>query len=370
MCASKSKATSLVKGSCASLVKSSSKASQASSDSSHLASAAVKALWSGTGDGTYVQMMKTKLESHPDYKESDEIIRLDAARDLISEERLYSHFSHLIEGVLVEVVTEATKYDNSELAHSLERKREKEAQQIRYDHLAKLNIRVLLRNIDLSSQVPGTVRLSKVFGMEYGDKHAGILIGNVLLEWGTESVIIPKISAEGVFQFEGSLEEDGKYYEQIAKRRPQLDDRLKTHQEELTHLFFTAEKSKDNIRKIIKIIVKYNKRCYYSLAYRNCQHFVKEVLSVIGIDPAKFIPEDEMYLKHYIKGDKLTVPNSFKSHEDIDSYITKHNLPKLSIHDLKHLNTVYEHFHDKNGRCTYPSCQLRNVTTMLSSKQS
>lgn len=356
----------------ASLVKNSSKVSQSSSDLCHYASAKAEASLLGSGESSYAIMMKKKLKSHPNFKGRGENELMDTANKLISEEELYSYFNHLIEG-LQDALAEMARFDNSSLTHSLEREKEKQAQQIRFDRLTDLKLEIFVRNTEKGdfSRFSITTPLATMFCMDYGDKHAAILVGDVILEWGRTNVIIPRRVTDddiSLFPFKGEIMKSGECFHQIAKRRPQLTDPLETYDEEKENLTLACAKKNEIIMKIIEVIVKYNSTLYYNLAERNCQNFVKDVQKSIGIEHATFTPEDQEYLELFMR-----VPKSFKSHEDIDSYImkieTRNELSKLGLQGLQHLMKAYNQHHGKKHNCTYPTCQFPKLTTAFSLKQ-
>lgn len=345
-------------------------ASQSVSEAAHHTSAAVKT-WMSEEKNSYVIQMKTKLKSHPDFKDSGENELLSAAKKLIFEEELYCDFSHLIQGEPLLVFDELAEFrKKKEYVSKEEREAAKDREQKRFDRLAKLKLTVCLRDIgkgDASVHKDRTViSIANFLSMEYSGKHAAILVDDVLLEWNNGNVIIPRrVTKNDTFMFEGHV------HETIADHRPQLHEEPKTPEDEGDILCYTLALKMELIKKIIAVVVEYNSLYYYNMVARNCQHFVQAVLEAAKIGGTKFSTENEEYLKLFRKG-KMRVPQSFKNHEDIDNFILKSEeksgLKSLNEHELNWLVKAYKTHHGERD-CAEATCQFDAVIANLVSRE-
>ena len=79
--------------------------------------------------------------------------------------------------------------------------------------------------------------------MEYGGRHAAILVDDVLLEWTTDDlVVLRRVGANDLFTFEGCVQKaSGEYFNDMISRRPTLEEDLKSFQEEGDILCKTLE---------------------------------------------------------------------------------------------------------------------------------
>lgn len=126
------------------------------------------------------------------------------------------------------------------------------------------------------------------------------------------------------------------------------------------------------IKKIITVVVEYNSAYYYNMVARNCQHFVQAVLQAAKIGGTKFSTENEEYLQLFREG-KMRVPQSFKNHEDIDSFVMKskdkNGMKSLNEQELSWLVKAYKTHHG-DGECAEATCQFDAVIANLFSRQS
>lgn len=352
-------------------------ASQAVSDSAHHTSAVVKS-WMGDEKNSYLIQMKKKLKSHPDYKNSGKNELDSMARSLVLEEELFSYFSHLIHDEQGGVILEGTRFQNMDYStlNTEEREAAKEREQERFDRIAKLTLTVCLCDIgegEASIHKDKTViSIANFLSMEYSGKHASIIVDNVLLEWNTGNIVVPRtVSNDDTFTFEGDVHGSGDYFNRIADLRPRIDERVKPFEEEGEILCHTLARKEEHIRKIIAVVAQYNSAFYYNMVSRNCQDFVKAVLQAVNVKGKVFSPENEDYLQLSREG-KMRVPQVFKSHEDIDSFViktdSKNGLKSLNETELSWLVKAYETHHGEEP-CTEPTCQFDAVTANLVSRQ-
>lgn len=359
-------------------VKSTCAASQAVGDSAHHSSAVVQS-WVSDEKNSYVIQTKKKLKSHKHYKDSGGNQLTSDAKKLISVDELYCEFSHLVQDEQGGVIMEATKFQGNMRYHNdQEREAAKEREQKRFDRLTKLKLTVCLRDIGegaASLRKDRTIiSIANFFSMEYSGKHASILVEDVLLEWDSGNVIFPRrVSDEDKFMFEGDIRETGEYFNRIADQRPQLHDEPKPFEDEGDILCNSLALKIELIKKIVAVVVEYNSAYYYNTASRNCQDFVRAVLKAAKIEGKKFSSENEDYLQLLREG-KMRVPQSFKNHEEIDSFVMRsrdkngRGLSSLNDQELSWLQRAYKTHHGV-AACVHETCQLDAVIATLVSRQ-
>ena len=208
--------------------------------------------------------------------------------------------------------------------------------------------------------------------MEYSGKHAAILINDILLEWGRESLIIPQtVDENDEFIFKGDVKKTGRYFTELAHSRPKTDDELVLFEDEIRVLGKAVEIKTRIIKKVIDIIIEFNSQCYYNSVCRNCQHFVKKIITDAAmIDEPKFLQDHEEYL-HALREGKIRVPHSFTHHEDVDAYVMKKRsnkeLEKLTKEDLGVLIRAYDTHHSGKD-CKETGCQHNDLLRLLADK--
>jgi hypothetical protein len=113
--------------------------------------------------------------------------------------------------------------------------------------------------------------------------------------------------------------------------------------------------SSNKLNIIAQKCVYWNKNFYYNPLYRNCQHFIDEILEALGL---KFHPEGEFekFLNRIVKyaDDRfLFQEREFLSRQDLDQYADQ-NWDKMNVWDKRLLlcysnmmNNMYEHKHDE-----------------------
>ena len=348
---------------------------QAFSDAAHHASAKLESKF--TKEDSFVILVKKKLKHLNENKDMKENELHDTALRLIDEDKLFCYFSHLVdlEGPATEGV-----YDDlmkEELVTTMELSAAKERQIIRHKQVAKLRLTVCLRPLKQFSGEASiskenkVLRIANLMNMEYGGRHAAILVDDVLLEWDDTSLVMPRrVDANDIFTFEGDVKESGEYFREMMSGNAAFEGSLKPFEEENKILCKTAELKKKLLMKIITIIAKYNKIFYYNSVSRNCQTFVNDVLKAVQIKGSKFCEEDEKYLRQARKG-RVRINNlsSYKTHADLDGYVSKFieskDFDKLTEEELKCFMSRYQDFHGGQD-CAEPSCKCSAVEKKIS----
>ena len=303
---------------------------------------------------------------------SDEELR-ELANNLTDFNDIFRRFSHLLQPVVDKAIDEAlidyravfTNTDEVEMS----RRRAKHDLALVFHLPVKLFLSRLNQPIPLYS-IAG--KISKFF-LEYGALHAGLVVGNIRIEWGQESIIdaqpeeeIPGDDFVGTVDGRqghlghAAIEIHQKF--SLAHRQRRTDDKIKL-------IIDTAEKKKEVLSNLVRVIVHYNLNRRYDLFTCNCQHFVRDALAALGIkEPPRFSGQLNNYLEHLKQG-KVKVPEDFKNHATLDAYVerrlqaepgtlTQHDMEYLLLHYYRiHLNSMPKDDDAEEWRCSVPSCK-------------
>ena len=147
----------------------------------------------------------------------------------------------------------------------------------------------------------------------------------------------------------------------LADREHRFDDKIKL-------IIDTAEKKKEVLSKLVRVITSYNLEKKYDLFTCNCQHFVRDALAALGIEePPRFSGQLKHHLERLKQG-KVEVPEDFKNHDTLDAYVgeqlkaepralNQHDMEYLLLHYYRiHLNSMPEEETD-DWKCSVPTCK-------------
>ena len=345
------------------IVYSSSAASNASKESSKASSAAREAKRTSQ-DQTFVQVQR-KLRKMDEFKSLSGDELNDKVKEITNVEDIQFMFSHLIEHKLAEEVEclledKAVPIDHGNTEELLAAKHQEKN---RYVQVASIPLKIQVSDLEALPSV--FCSLGNFLCTDYGAKHVALIVGDVLLEWGRESLVIPRIVEQG----QEALPDNDFEVQDITKhlphnikadkKAPLHDSPLKTAEEELDYLFERASEKKPIFEELAKVIARYNTRYYYNAVSRNCQGFVRDALKALGIEykPPTRIPSEHMLEMQQKK--RKGIPSSFARHEDLDAFIMEQNqqwFEDLDSDSLEFLQLAYFNFHGDIA-CHIPTCQ-------------
>ena len=362
-----------------SVVRKGSESSQNVSDISYRISATLQhGFGSSTDPPAFIQVMN-KLKKTGMFKDSQVNELRTKAEEISTKEGLEITFSHLMEDSLEDARREAEKEvtlsinSNNPLEHEMAKNREA----MLYSKVADFKVTISLSKVDVEYGRDMLCGAARFFKDEFyfGANHANITIGNIVLEWGRESLVIPRHCSEtspfAIFSGTVNIQES-EYAIKAANTRPKTNEPLKTLSEQYNLFFESAAQKKAIFTNLIELIMKYNTRYYYNIICRNCQSFVKDVLHTLGLEAPKFTKRLEDYLKQ-LKAEKTIVPDSFRTHGDVDAYVmnlqSKGELDRLPMADLEYLfNCAYLTHH--NGQpCDIQGCKAKVIEGLLQARQ-
>jgi hypothetical protein len=281
---------------------------------------------------------------------SIEVQKKDLAVALIDARKLWVYFSGMVLDDAYEAVVEGVSEGEMDFTHSREVSRAVGRSESRFNDICDLPLKLVLIPLHRGRKVANV--FASLLEMRFGPMHAALQVGNVVLEWNDSSLVTPHLCAYEDQVMEVNVQPHSKWVEYTAQHRPQMQRAAQTldfsEQIELTYKI-TSQK-KVLIDALIQLIIKYNKGYYYNLFDRNCQHFVLDALKVLEVDIPEQLPGGlGEYYKALVKGKTPSVPDEFKTHSDLDRYVTckvaEKAIDGMPQHDLEFLLALYFRFH-------------------------
>ena len=323
-----------------------------------------------------IRAILEKLRYHAEYAQRSEEELREIAYNLTDFESMFRRFHHLLGPVVDKAIDEALIDYRAVFTHSQEIEmahRRAKHELARVFHLpVKLFLSRLRQTIPMYS-IAGKV---SNFFLEYGALHAGLVVGNVRIEWGQESIVearpeddipsdefVATVDSKGELG-QGATETCKKF--SLANRERRTDDKIKL-------IINTAEKKKEILSNLVQVITSYNLERKYDLFTCNCQHFVRDALAALGInEPPRFSGQLRDYLEHLKQG-RIEVPENFQNHATLDAYVEQqlraapgtldqHDMEYLLLHYYRlHLNSMPENDDIDEWECDVPTCKYEHL---------
>ncbi|RGB27616.1 hypothetical protein C1646_718143 [Rhizophagus diaphanus] len=205
---------------------------------------------------------------------------------------------------------------------------------------------------------------NSLFKNKYGMFHVGLEINGIILEWGTGDagphLIYPRFNTDRLYEKIAHIRVS--YYSQEFNNlttftRNNLSNIILDVMKK--YLFFDPKIGvvpSKKLQIIAQKCVSWNKDFYYNPLYRNCQHFIDEILEALDL---KFNPESEfeMFLDRIVKytDDRfLFQEKEFFSRQDLDQFADQNWVKISNVWDKRLLlcysdmmNNMYENNHDE-----------------------
>lgn len=306
------------------------------------------------------------------------------AMDLSNETRMkLKYFGHLLQ-----CTEEAVEEVRRERGHHRGGIRNTQEQQSCMRSIHNEAHRVKAVEVKLAFRTLSTPRWQRVAQLihkyvknfEYGAFHAAIIIGDTVLEWNDSSLVIPRQFTETEWAFWSSV-----HVQDTESTTTMLGNPVPVRvSDQVTNEHFECIVQKiDDIRKekellieaLVDTAVRYNTKLHYDVLSNNCQHFVRDCLSVIGIPGDVKYPFEgklkelaDLLLKD---GAQNTVSNDFATHEELSSYV-KSNLEEMTQADMEYCICLYHLFHafkEEEGECLDEMCQETNLAGAIERKK-
>lgn len=321
----------------------------------------------------YLQGVVEKLRNHEDYKtKSDEELR-QTARQLTDVNELRAEFSHLTDLLFEQYAEEIADEAELEPSHP---KEQQQAQVRAVKRLRPPTVKLYL--FELRRPVSRFLsRFSKLFSLKYGALHAAIQIEDIVLQWGTSSLVIPErydpadpVFVTGVNHSTEAARVATNLQTQVCTTVGKMD-----YNAQIDLQFDLAVSIEEMIENIKKVIVKYNKFRYYNVIACNCQSFVDDVMKAIGVKnvPQNLTGKLKDYFTQLTMEKSKGIPSEFPTHESLDDYVKTQDITRLTQHDKEYLLCLYFQFHleamktDKDAaeECKVFGCLMDDVELSL-----
>ena len=330
--------------------------------------------------GALVVLDKLKKHHHFKANKVREQDLIQQAENLSDPEYIRCQFSYLLESINKIVVRTGLEDPDQDLT-SLEtehiRKRD-------VDHLANamnIPVKLVLRKLH-HTRPPLANKLSQLIRCEYGPLHSTLQVGEITIEWGNDSLVIPSMQAHLPGDLETQAPKQSLWHHQTQQLTEALDvaERRRDHTEKFNIMFTSMSEKAQLIDRLVDVIIYYNCEKTYSLFKCNCQHFTRDALSALGYkDTIRFSGKMDTYFKQ-LKSGKLTVPEEYSTHENLDEYV-RHHMEGLSLPDMEYLLCQYfkhhlpsmEKFKGReldDWRCEVEGCQSEVLDSIVKDRSS
>lgn len=316
-----------------------------------------------------------KVKNHHELRHLTEGQQAVRAAQLTNHDEILCQFSYLLDTgskLIMDETRNGYDDDDRDLLQTME---VREAHQQAKQDMARachLPVKLILSHLR-RGRPPFAHTWSSLFGFQFGPLHAALQVGEVLIEWGRESLIVPKfepILPGREIQF--NVHGQGEWREAVGQFVLEMSmadyaPQRRTEQKVDALCRSVAEKAQ-LIANLVEVIVTYNREYKYDLFNRNCQHFVRDAMAALGIKGA---PQLSGKLSEYYERlkDGKTKMLEFQEHENVDKYVMD-NFDQLSQHDMEFLLCQYfqHHYNEmskaadiEEWKCSLPTCQSQRL---------
>ena len=297
--------------------------------------------------------VEKKLRKIKKYKGADGSELQVKAEEITNPELILHSFSHITEQLLFDQFGALHEDKKDACANSVEVANAKSREVTRLAETGTIPLKIVSRELDYSRSAKRVLHsLADFMHMDFGAKHVALVVGNVVLEWGKESLVIPRPEGDPSEADDGYEIHDltGHIPHNVeAGRNTLLDDQpLLPIVDEMRLMVELTDKKITVFEELAKEISKYNKKYSYNILNRNCQNFVKDALKALGISKISTAPKTSEHMLQLKKKKLEEIPDNFSQHEDLDEYIKSKPqawLEKLNHDSLEYLQLWYQQFH-------------------------
>ena len=313
-----------------------------------------------------------KLKNHPTHKTKPAQELEQLAIELITPTKIRERFAHLLraEGILGKLLEDD---NDGEPLHTLEF--EAQHQNIKHEtsKACHLSVKISLQKLQIT--LPFAHTFAEKLKFEYGALHTAVVVGDVVIEWGREELVEPRIDPNFVSEFQANIGDLGEWHEMGGRFQAEMSlaNRQGDTVKQLGIVFDAIDEKSKLIDKLVGVIVEYNRNKNYGVLNCNCQDFAREALAALGIKkPIEFTGKLQERFEQLKKGNRK-VPTELKSHQNLDAYVEEHK-NELGLHDLEYLQCLYFSEHlpkiEKSGNyetwvCGMPTCKSGELDKLI-----
>ena len=277
--------------------------------------------------------VERKLRKLEKYKELDGRELQELVESITSPEMIINNFSHLVEHTLV---SNARNHPQESKTKPLEEIKP------RYIQVAKTLLKIVVHNFEANPNSHLLHSLGDFIRMDYGTQQVSLVVGDIVLEWGRDNLVIPKS-------------------EDLPDDSAPVDSYDTPSLTVVQQMVERTSTEKPIFEELAELISKYNKKFYYVAAGRNSQTFVKDALIALGITETIPVASETIERMVQLKQKKIReIPDNFAQHEDLDKFIktkSQYWIKHLDHDSLEFLQLSYEQFHG-SAPCYNPNCQV------------
>ena len=330
--------------------------------------------------GKFVLEKVKRLEAYADQPIEEQ---RKLAQELTDRKLLFSRFEHLLQAVEEEIQIAYRDYEAS-FTHSMELESAHQRAKHGMARICHLPVKLFLSRLQQRIAIPAASIARKLSEMlwEFGALHAGLMVGNIRVEWGTGSLVDPQWEDPQLVEedFVAHIHPQGEWALTASSfdKKFSLADRERRIEDKVELIVKSAEEKRQLIMNLVDVIVRYNCTKKYSVTSCHCQHFVTDAMHALGI---KSIPRFSGPLNDYLqqlKRGKIDIPEEFSDHTSLDAYVkaklnantlTQHDMEYLLLHYYRlHLNCLPEDAGIEEWKCTVRSCQYEFLAEKVDSQ--
>lgn len=263
------------------------------------------------------------------------------------------YFSGLIEGVSKPAVLEAT-----------ERRHNAETASKNLSRVCKFSVRLVFQVRDCSSR-----SLSEIMNLPLHTL-AALQIGNIFLKWNEQGLVIPCFQDTRP-RLKNDLNAESQWKTFVAQKQPAISSAVEEldRAKQVDVMYDLTTKKDRLLHSLIAVIVKYNRSKEYNRLRCNNSHFISDALRALEVRCLTDLNSTlQQYMYRQKKNRSDTIPNEFKSHYNLDTYVFENvDVCQLGQADVDHLLGQYFHFHcgdwissgkSMEWSCKEDSCQM------------
>ena len=285
-------------------------------------------------EASYLPQVIDKLKVHPSFRNCDDLQLSELATRITKAEELVKYF---------------------DLTQDLELEDGGTGAIMPQGEVDSLDVQLVLKFL---SHKVDTDDIESILLQEYGALQAYLVIGDMILEWGPDSIIVPH-------------------------GKPMIDEAapsaLSTGASDVREAELPSVKVELLKTKLLEIVAEHNRRYHFHPIKRSTHGFISSIIQAMEIPrPAQLQSQLKDYLDALEKGTSAGIPKEFQTHTDLDQYVEQ-NGDKLTDSDIEYLIAHYFMFHvicrtthhaPKKWKCTETNCKVTILKATIKPKKS
>lgn len=295
----------------------------------------------------------SKVKKHPLYANRSPESQQSLAEELIDPAKVKARFAHLLN--VDQYVSSIKESDECELTHSLEFDKRREQQKIDAAMATYLPVKLLLAKLRRGAP-PAANRFTTLLRFEFGPLHAGLVVGDMCIEWDDSSLVVPMPVPDNPGDFQAHVDSGASWQDgarQVVKDMSIANRQGMETPEKLGIIYNYRDQKERLVDDLVDLIVEYNKSKKYALFRCNCQDFVKDALRALRFRKRalKFTGNLGNYFESLKRG--VAADHEFDTHSQLDEYV-KANIRTLEKRDKEYLLCLYFQFHSAECKLLSP----------------